>query len=258
MTLEEYILNPMGRNNAVMNASAREYTRNNYKAKFDKIMLRENGKIDYFLYYDSKRNNYWAHFKIPSETVRKFYYDVILKFSAEANVPEGGLNLLKYNVQFFSNDPSFVYTYANVFYKNNLLIPELKPKMSKLALKKSPEEKNPNNLVGYVKTIYFAYLLIENRKLNSTNKFKGESKNFNLHKILTDTEDADKKVEEREEEGAKLKPSNSRNKSESRTKKVFPSPNVNLGVKISSVIKPTKNTKFSKVTKPIRSTIKKK
>lgn len=176
MTLEQYILNPMGKNNAVLSASAREIMRKTYSKKFDNILLREHGKIEYYLYKHSKNNTYYVYMKIPSEVVKDFYYDVVMKFSANEDVESGGTNLFKYNVQFYSNDPSFVYTYAHVFYKNNLFIKELAPKMSKEALKKEAKEKNPGNNVGYVKALYFAYLVMENRKLYKKSRFEAEAK----------------------------------------------------------------------------------
>ena len=50
MTLEQYILNPMGKNNAVMNASTREIMRKTYIHKFDNLLLRESGYIKYTTY----------------------------------------------------------------------------------------------------------------------------------------------------------------------------------------------------------------
>lgn len=204
MTLEQYILNPMGKNNAVMNASSREIMRKTYMNKFDNILLRENGAIKYNLYYDKKHNTYWIHVKVPSEVVKNFYYDTVFKFTSNQNTSLLGEDLFKCDVQFYSNDPAFVYTYAHVFLKNNLFIKELAPKMSKQALKKEAKEKNPYNVVGYVKTIYFAYLLMVNKKLNKKSRFDGEAKDFSLSVLLNDIEDADTKIADRETEGAKV------------------------------------------------------
>ena len=201
MTLEQYILNPMGKNNAVLNASMRELMRKQYMHKFDNILLRENGKIEYYLYKDSKSNTYWAHIKVPSETVKKFYYDVVLKFSANQSTDGAGDDLFKYNVEFYSNDPSFVYTYAYVFRTNDLFIKELSSKMSKKALKQAPTEKNPGNNIGYVKAIYFAYLVMQNRKLNKKSKFTDESKPLDPKLLLSMIEEADEKIAKRQEEG---------------------------------------------------------
>lgn len=224
MTLEQYILNPMGKNNAVLNASTREIMRKTYSSKFDNILLREHGKIEYYLYEDSKNNAYWMYAKIPSETVKNFYYDVVLKFTANENVKSAGTDLFKYNVRFYSNDPAFVYTYAHVFSKNDLFIKELSSKMSKQALKKAAVEKNPGNDIGYVKTIYFAYLLMKNRNLNKLNRFKSESKPLDPRLLLSFIEYADTKIEKRQEEGAKVnkrKKTTLDNKSLSKVKKYF-------------------------------------
>lgn len=204
MTLEQYILNPMGKNNAVMNASTREIMRKSYMSKFDNILLRENGKIRYYLYRDDKSNTSWIHVKVPSETVKNFYYDVVFKFSSAQNISLLGEDLFKCNVQFYSNDPAFVYTYAYVFAKNGLFIRELAVKMSKTALKTAAKEKNPNNNVGYVKAIYFAYLLMRNKKLNNKNRFNAEAKPLDLRYLLSEIENAEEKISDREREGQKV------------------------------------------------------
>ena len=108
MTLEQYILNPAGKNNAVLNATAREAMRNSYMSKYNNLLVREHGSIVYRLYKDEKNNRYFAYFKIPSETIEKFYYDTVIEFYADKDVENDGTDLLKYNVRFFSNDPAFV------------------------------------------------------------------------------------------------------------------------------------------------------
>ena len=202
MTFEEYIKNPMGKDNAVLNNISREAMRTVYTNKFDNILLRENNKITYYLAHDASNNIYWAYFKIPSETVKKFYYDVVVKFTADQKIKGAGRDLFKYNVRFYSNDPSFVFSYAYVFNKNDMFIPELSKKMSKEALKSKPKEKNKKELVGYVKTLYFAYLLMENRSLNKTSRFEAETltmKEFfhHLKKIVP----ADDMIQNRQERG---------------------------------------------------------
>ena len=76
MTFRQYIQNPMGIANAVI--SNREMYRQLYTGKLDKIMVREMGHIDYKLYVGKKK--YYIHFKIPSEIIEKFYYDVVIEF----------------------------------------------------------------------------------------------------------------------------------------------------------------------------------
>lgn len=201
MTFDEYITNPMGKGSAVMSVAHREVMRMQYKKKFDNILLREKGKLDYRMFTDSKRNEYWIYVKIPSELCKDFYYDTLIKFYADKNVKGGGRDLFKYNVRFYSNDPAFVYTYAYVFAHNDLFINELSSKMSREALRKAPKEKNPTESVGYVKSIYFVYLLMDNRGLNKVNVFEKQAEPLNVKFLLDNIMPADQKIAEREEAG---------------------------------------------------------
>ena len=204
ITFDQYIANPIGKKSAVIGAAYRETMRKVYTHKLDNIMLREKGKIDYNLYKDSKHNTYWAHIKVPSETVDKFYYDVIIKFSATQSTMAAGSDLFKYNAQFFSNDPAFVYTYCYAFVKADIFIKELSRKMNREALRRPATEKNPNADIGYVKTIYFAYLIMQNRSLNKLSKFNAECKELVPQELLQDIMPADEKIRDRQEEGSKV------------------------------------------------------
>lgn len=200
MTLSEYIINPMGKNNAVLNSITREALRNHYKKKFDSLLVRENAYIQYYLFKDSKKNIYWAYIKVPSEEIKKFYYDVVFKFIPDSSTGISN-DIFNYPVKFYSNDPAFVYTYAHVFAKNDLFITELSKKMAKKALKEEAKEKNPQNNIGYVKTIYFAYLLLKERGLNSVHKFNSESKPLDISFLIQNIEEADEKIFKRQEAG---------------------------------------------------------
>ena len=205
MSLEQYILNPMGKKNAVLNATAREAIASDYIKRYGRLMMREHSHIQYYLYKDEDKNKYIAHFLIPSETIDKFYYDVLLEFTTDSNIQGDGSNLFKYNCRFYSNDPAFVYTYAYVFRSNGLLIEQLNSKMSKDALHKEAKEKNPGNNVGYVKTIYFAYLYMKSRGLNQKSTFTSQASRLTYASILSKIEDADSKITKRVEAGDKIK-----------------------------------------------------
>lgn len=204
MTLDQYILNPMGRKNAVMNAVAREAIASDYLKRYAQVMMREHSNIGYFFFKDEKRNKYVAHIKIPSEVVPKFYYDVVLEFTTDQNVTAGGQDLFKYNCRFFSNDPAFVYTYAYVFNNDELFIDYLRSKMSRKALHDTPNEKNPSQSVGYVKSIYFAYLFMKARDFNKVNIFSPLAKKYSLSELTKSIEHADDKVAARIEAGNKI------------------------------------------------------
>ena len=132
MTYNDYIQNPMGRENAVY--SARYMYRDLYTQKLDTIMVRENGKINYKLYY-TKDERYIVHMKIPSEAVPNFYYDTVIEFYTNNEVNKHSNSLDKYYTKFYSNDPSFVFTFAHAFIKNKMFVEDMIPKMSKEAVK---------------------------------------------------------------------------------------------------------------------------
>lgn len=196
MTLHEYIKNPMGQGNAVM--TQKDMYRKLYTEKLDKIIVRENGKINYTLYY-TKDDVYYIHIKIPSEVIEKFYYDTIIEFSTTNNALRTLGSLDAYNVRFYSNDPSFVYTYAHAFIKNDLFVADLLPKMSKLAIKNPAKELNPKNVINYVKSLYFAYLIIMNYGLLKKDKFKVAGIKYSKKELLSNVEHADKKVADRQD-----------------------------------------------------------
>lgn len=201
MTLEEYIKNPMGKENAVF--SQRYMFRDLYTDKFSKVMLREAGELQYRK-FKSGETMYIIHMKIPSEVVPHFFYDVVMQFNSTDPAAILSNSLKDYTVKFFSNDPAFVFTFAYSFNKNNMFITDLESKMSKQALTDRAVIKNPKNIIGYVKSIYFAYLYFKNhgfdKKIYWTDA-GAYDKNYFLSAIMP----ADQKIALREELGAKEK-----------------------------------------------------
>lgn len=194
MTYDQYIQNPMGVANAVI--SNRNMYRELYMSKLDKILVREMGKLDYTLYRSGKK--YIVYIKIPSEVIEKFYYDVVIEFSEPKDKSLLDSTLKNYNVKFYSNDPSFVYTFAHAFIKNKLFIDELKDVMSKEAIKKVAVEKNPSNQVGYVKSLYFAYLYLKRENVFNKNKFL-IAKEVNWKRLQKEITPADIKIAQRQD-----------------------------------------------------------
>lgn len=165
ITLENYIKNPSGGRAHV--AQQNEIAKAQYQDKFDKMMLRVAGHISYVLYKTRNGKRYVLYIRIPSETDKGLYYDVVLDFYTDDDVAVRTTNLKDYYVRFFANDPNFMFTYANVFYKDNLLVNELKTKFKPIVYKQKPGVTNPNKIVGYVKSIYFAYLFYKSRGLDN-------------------------------------------------------------------------------------------
>lgn len=199
MTFKQYIDNPMGKRNAVF--SQRNLFKEIYTTKFDRIFLREAGKINYMLYFDKAKDRYIAHIKIPSETVEKFYYDAVIMFYTSDAAERSSNKLDNYQVKFFSNDPAFVFTYLRVFLKNNLFIEELKSKAPKLALKKDPKIKNPYETPGYSKILFFAYIFMKNKNLFAKHMYTSYGQPYNVKTLLANIEDGDTKIAKRQELG---------------------------------------------------------
>ena len=218
MTFEEYINNPQ---QTRLGGYTREITRINYSQRLDKILVRENNKIDYQLYKCKKDGSYFLYIKIPSEVVKAFTYDVVIHFVRPAKNPHSvdiNTTLTNYDVEFFSNDPSFVYNLEYTFKSRGMFVDDLKSKAVKTALAKKPEVTNPNNQVLYCKAIYFAYLLAKQRGLFVKSKYVNE---YNKEKLLDQIEDSQIKIQKRQELGDKAKSEKKKEKKEDQKRKII-------------------------------------
>ena len=254
VSFQEYIQNPMGRKNAVF--SGREMYRNMYREKLDKILVREVGKVKYELYM-SNDVKYYVHFKIPSEVVPNFYYDTVLEFHTDNPAYSTGASIKDYYVKFYSNDPSFVYTFAYAMLNNQMFIRDLIPRMSKEAVTKVAKDKNPKSEIGYVKSIYFAYLLMEKYNLFNKSQYNTYAKKYSRRAMLMNIDHATKKIEERklrgEENAAKKRKAKRKEKNDNvkaiRTRD--PGARDTINVKRSKVVSSNSNTKTAKKAKRI-------
>ena len=195
MNFDKYIDNPNGGSQVVTN---RKMYKDLYTSKFNKILLREEGNINYKVYHQNNKNDtYYIHMKIPSEVISNFYYDVVVQLST-TEAPKKANNILRqYMVRFFSNDPAFVYTFVHAFNKNNLFIKDLESKMNKHALHTNAKIRNPKDEVFYVKSLYFAYLTMERYNLFDRRVLDRKAVKYDKKILLNDIETADKKISKR-------------------------------------------------------------
>jgi len=95
---------------------------------------------------------------VPSEFYKtnNITYDVLIEIEYRENK-----RLSLRNAKFYSNCPSFIYTYAYVFNQESLVIEDLKSKLPSECLTNPPTIRNPIESRGYEKSIYMAcrYLL---------------------------------------------------------------------------------------------------
>jgi len=249
MNFDKYIDNPSGGATVITN---RKMYKDMYKSKFDRVLLRENGKIEWKAYYTNDgQDSFYIYMKIPSEVIEKFYYDVVIRLFTTENKKKSNANLREYAVEFYSNDPAFVYTFAHAFSKNHLFIKDLESKMSKAALKDVAKIKNPKDNVWYVKSLYFAYLTMERYHLFNRSILKQHGSKYDKRALLSQITHATEKVEARQEAEEKLKKEKAKvNKKIERNDKVQSKTTKTSGIiKTSTVSKTSKNTSKVKTTK---------
>lgn len=213
MSFDKYIDNPSG---------GSVYTNRNmykamYKSKFDAILVREQGKINYTIYKtDDGNDSYYIHFKIPSEVIENFYYDVVIQLFTTENTKKNNASLREYAVRFYSNDPAFVYTFAHSFVANKLFITDLQSKMSKRAIKNEATIRNPKNDVWYVKSLFFAYLAMEKYGLFKRSLLNQRGVKYKKSELLRNIIHADTKIAARQHEQEQLEARKRKEKEDAR------------------------------------------
>ena len=193
-TFDQYINNPMG--NSVM--SNRYMYDQMYRKKLDQLLLRDNNDVKFYLFKDSD-SRYLALVLVPSEKVKNFYYDVVIEFFTSDSDATKSPNLNGYNVRFYSNDPAFVYNFAYSFIQNDLFVKDLESKMGKIARTTAATATNKKNDVGYVKSIYFAYLIMKYKGLFLKQMYTTYGKQYSKAMLLQMVQHTDKKFTSRQQ-----------------------------------------------------------
>ena len=165
-TIEEYIENPMGKGSTAI--ANKNLIKNDLNERYKKLLEKHSD-------FKHKRmkvgNDYYVHIKIPSESKRENTYDIVIRLSSMNDSAFDKDNTLKrYYMSVFSNCPSFVFTYAYVYNKYEMLIPELRYKFADIVFESNPSVKNPGEIINYEKSIYFACKYL---KEHSMMLFKG-------------------------------------------------------------------------------------
>lgn len=156
--LSDFINNPLGKGTSVL--PNRELIVNDFKRR-KKIMEGEGKKFRVTVYKNDVKGIYYFHVIVPSETKRKNDYDVVFELSPpEEKGVFKKVGLDKYKVRFFSNAPSFVFTYAHIMYNNGMGVKLLIKKLAREVILKAPEVRNPTGTILYEKSIMFAALTI--------------------------------------------------------------------------------------------------
>lgn len=172
LTLKEFLDNPMGKGSTAI--PNKELIKSDLVRRYEK--LKKDIKVK--VYKDKK--DFYFHVTIPSESDRNNTYDVVIQFIPDADAINIGKTIEKYGVKFFSNCPSFVYTFAYVFNSYGYFIESLADKYDDKVLEDMPVVRNPNEIISFEKSIYFAGLYIRDKyKLATAMVLTQISQNYN-------------------------------------------------------------------------------
>lgn len=212
-TLSEFLNNPLGKGTSIL--PNREVILNDFKRR--KKNMEANGKKFPITVYNHKSKNcYYYHVLVPSETARQNTYDVVIEISPPSKITMlNKPSLDKYTAKFFSNCPSFAYTYANVMYSNGMGVESLKKKYPREILTKPPQVRNPTGVIMYEKSLVFAILAIQSDKnMISEIYVKDMAKRNPEKKLLSEVRKFATILEEIEDENDRLRMDDRKSKKE--------------------------------------------
>lgn len=210
VNFKDFIVTPYGKGvTAINNRALRQELETRYRGldKYGKSV-----KVDKVYKHN---DSYYIHILIPSESERQNFYDVVVKFIpnnlTKSTKPRFIFN---YDMELFSNCPSFTYTFAHVYKKFGIICDELIGKYDDEVFKNKPEIKNPYFVINYDKSIYFAlyfldrnmsYLTVSNLEyLSRSNDLKNLIKNVRTtQEIKKDYDDANIELKKQKEENEK-------------------------------------------------------
>lgn len=175
LIIADYLQNPYGKGaniapNAVIKSDLMEqYYRLSSKMTCD--------------WYRPAKNTLVAHLTLPSRTKRGIHYDIVFEFDITGIDEASVTTMPAVPCKVFSNCPSFSYTYANVFDGKKQLCRWLKDKYEKTIFKKDPVVRNPNEIIGYERSIFIAGLYIQRLGVQARLRpllIRASNRNFHL------------------------------------------------------------------------------
>lgn len=208
MKLKEFLENPMGKGESSTN---RALLKEVMDSKYEKL-VKDKGKLfKVNIFHELTTDNYFVHLVIPTETYRDNSYDVVLYFYTEEKKQSLSL-ATTHDLKFFSNSPSFAYTFAKVYHDEGLLIEQLANKYPDEILKSNPEIRNRHGIVNYDKYLYFGCKYILESRILDRNTIGLRSINYTpimlnqkvrtLDKIMVEYRKAEVKLKQKRKDKA--------------------------------------------------------
>lgn len=151
ISIAQMIQNPTGKASAFFASRAR--IKNQLDQIFIKNLRHYRREFTAVPYINENNHDIIWYVSVPSETfnLNRVKYDCIVEIVYDASLP-----LEHRKARFFTNSPSFIYTYAYVFNQEDLLPNFIKPNMPQLSLTQAPVIRNPIESRGFDKILYQA------------------------------------------------------------------------------------------------------
>lgn len=191
-TIIEFLENPMGKGSNAIPARAvvKSVLRNRYE-----ILYKSKTKLFTEKVYKAPNGEYYIHVKIPSESKeRDNCYDVVIRYTLpddESGLYKNTKTMNDFPLQFFSNSPSFTYTYAYAFNQYGFLIKELIDKYEDTVIETAPSTRNPSEIISYEKSITFALFHIMDARLNIREVLDAKAVPLDFEKLIKSVKTTD-------------------------------------------------------------------
>lgn len=245
-----------------------------YRERYEKLINDPHKKFMHDVYRITPGDRIVVHVKVPSETLERFYYDVLIELDKGA---VGVARIEDCDIHIFSNCPSFVYRYAYVFYhldldteqsgnkkkkknsgmlidmftskipKDKLLIDGTEDKYGADILNNEPVIRNSLGLPMFDKSLYFAIFYLQKisiLSIFSTRKYRTEQQ------VLASVEAFDTLMAKRQQEEKREKQRNARIQKADEDKVKTVERKVRKANSISGITKPLKPKSLSKPRSP--------
>lgn len=176
-TLQEFLNHPFNPYGTIEAPGFRE-EKQRLDAKYEKCM----SEI-YFVSSTEFEGSYFLHIRIPSESRKETFYDVVIQFFTTDPSLENKDSLSHYLLQFFSNSPSFIYKYAALYRSRGYMIDAFQSKLNAKYMDTPPTKQNKGGILLFDKSLYLAckYILDNRLSLMSKVRLKG------LHRVSMKT-----------------------------------------------------------------------
>ena len=186
-TLQGYLNNPMGVGSAI---PGKQVIYDDLKKRFDTLLRKKPNMWKHKVY--TSKTDYYIHITVPSETERSNTYDVVFKLYPSNEFSANSPTLRNYGVLFFSNSPSFTYTFANTFAQKDLIVDELLKKFDDEVLKNKPHIRNPSEIIHYEKSIFFAIQYLMSKDLLDKKLIEPGAEKFSTKKFVDEIRHTDR------------------------------------------------------------------